>query len=127
MKVFVCNSCSLYSMGLSTDLDCSGGLPGRVPSSRKLSQAAIVSYGQLCRGEWEARVPNPHRPHDVTINLCALDLVHLTSVGLTRLPYQRSLIEVRVWLSCATTGCVSRETSNRTMDLLQKHKCTGSY
>ena len=53
-------------MVLSTDLDCSGGLPGRVPSSRKLSQAAIVSYGQLCRGEWEARVPNPHRPHDVT-------------------------------------------------------------
>ena len=69
--LFVCNSCSLYSMVLSTDLDCSGGLPGRVPSSRKLSQAAIVSYGQLCRGEWEARVPNPHRPHDVTINLCA--------------------------------------------------------
>ena len=24
-------------------------------------------------------------------------------------------------------GCVSRETSNRTMDLLQKHKRTGSY
>ena len=78
-------------MVLGTDLDCSGGLPGRVPSSRKLSQAAIVSYGQLCRGEWEAQVLNPHRPHDVTNQSLGFRPM-LTKVRLTRLPYQRSLM-----------------------------------
>ena len=49
-----------------TDLDYYGCLPGKVLLPRKLSQSPIVSYGQLCRGEREAQVPNPHRLYDVT-------------------------------------------------------------
>ena len=89
-----------------TDLPYSGGLPDRVLTSREFrAKWIIVSYGQLCRGEWEARVPNPHRLHDVT-NQSLRFRPMLTKVRLTRLPYQRSLIEVRAWLSCATRGCV---------------------
>ena len=72
-----------------TDLDYSGGLPDRVLTPRKLSQSPIVSYGQLCRGEWETRVPNPHRPHDVTINLCAFDpILHIDRAALPKIPHE---------------------------------------
>ena len=36
------------------------------PRQGSLAMDNRVSYGQLCRGEWETRAPLLHRPHDVT-------------------------------------------------------------
>ena len=64
------------------------------------------SYGWLCSGVWE-HGPQTPQPHDVTNQSLRFRPYPFVSTGL---PYLRSLMELRVWLSCATRGCVSRET-----------------
>ena len=55
-------------------------------------EAWLGLYGvnsQLCRGEWEAQVPTPHWPHDVTINLCAFaPMLHIHKAVLPKIPHE---------------------------------------
>ena len=105
-----------------TDLRCSGGLPDRVLTSRKLSLDYRCPMASCVEGSGKHGSQTP-TGRTTLQSIFAHSSLCFISIGP---PYQRSLMRKRVWLGCATRGCVSRETSNRTMDLLQKHKHTGT-